>query len=118
MEMCLDATTEGCDRKEREAARREEDLTAALRAGDVRITKEQEVTEKVARDAATSASSSNPQPPDPVNSTPTGTTPAVEEAMNQGDESMQAEHRVNSGSFAIYIIPMDVRHRDEYVPSP
>ena len=41
MEQCLAATPEGRSRKEREADRREEELTAALRAEDAKITKEQ-----------------------------------------------------------------------------
>ena len=44
--------------KEREAKRREEELTIALRAEDARITKEHEISEKSTKDAATSASSS------------------------------------------------------------
>ena len=63
MEQCLAATSDGRSRKEREAGRREEELTAALRAEDGRITKEQEISEKATRDAATSASSSDPRLP-------------------------------------------------------
>ena len=40
MEQCHAATSEGRGRKKREAGRREEELTAALRAEDARITKE------------------------------------------------------------------------------
>ena len=62
MEHSLAAMSEGRSRKEREAARREDELTAALRAEDTRIIKEQEINEKATRDAATSASSSDPRP--------------------------------------------------------
>ena len=52
-------TSEGPARKEREADRREEELAAALRADDAKVQAEKDVTEKAARDAATSASSSS-----------------------------------------------------------
>ena len=45
MEKCIAETAEGRARKERESARKEEELTEALRAEDARIQKEQEVTQ-------------------------------------------------------------------------
>ena len=38
-------------------------MTAALKAEDARITKEQEVNDKATEDAATAASSTDPRPP-------------------------------------------------------
>jgi len=63
MERCLTATSEGRSRKEREAGRREEELTAALRAEDARITKEDELSKKATQDAATASSSTEPRQP-------------------------------------------------------
>ena len=63
MEQCLAATSEGRSRKEREARRREDELTAAFRAEDAKIIQEQEISEKATRYAATAASSSDPRPP-------------------------------------------------------
>ena len=71
MEQCLTATAEGRSRKEREAGRREEELTTALRAEDDRITKEKELSDKAARDSATAASSTDPKPTAPEDAAPT-----------------------------------------------
>ena len=71
MEQCLTATAEGRSRKEREAGRREEELTTALRAEDDRINKEKELSDKAARDSATAASSSDPKPTAQEDAAPT-----------------------------------------------
>ena len=71
MEQCLTATSEGRSRKEREAGRREEELTAALGAEDEKITKEKEISDKATRDSATAASSSDPKPTAPEDAAPT-----------------------------------------------
>ena len=62
MEDCLDTTAEGRARKERESARREDDLTDALRAEDAKILKEQELKTNAAQDAATASGSSDARP--------------------------------------------------------
>ena len=62
MKQCLTGTSEGRSRKEREAGRREEELTAAIPAEDARITKDHELNEQATKDAATAASSTDPRP--------------------------------------------------------
>ena len=59
MEECLAATAEGRSRKERESARREEELTKALEAEDEKLQKEKELLDGNARDAATASSSTS-----------------------------------------------------------
>ena len=86
MEQCLTATAEGRSRKEREASRREEELTTALQAEDARITKEQEVRDKAAMDAVTSASSTEPRPATPVDIP--AENPQPSEDVDQGGETM------------------------------
>ena len=61
MEECLEATAEGRSRKEREAARREEELAAALRAEYARLAKEQQVADKAAANAAEASCPGEPQ---------------------------------------------------------
>ena len=46
MEECLVAAADGRPRKERESARREEELTRALEAEDEKLKKEKEMTDK------------------------------------------------------------------------
>ena len=62
MEQCLTATAEGRGRKEREAARREDELTTALKAEDDRITKEKDINDKAAKDSAEATNSTEPRP--------------------------------------------------------
>ena len=59
MESCLGATYEGRARKECEAGRKDEELTAALRAEDAKIQAEKDIADKTATDAAISAGSSS-----------------------------------------------------------
>ena len=114
MEQCLAATSEGRGRKEREAGRREEELTAALRAEDARITKEQEISEKTTTYAATSASSSDPRPPAPEN-----VAPEVRQSSEVADRpsaEMQVDPMAASDKFATDRTPMDIGSRDDRGP--
>ena len=52
MEECLAASAEGSSRKERESARREEELTKALEAEDEKLQKEKDLIDSKASDAA------------------------------------------------------------------
>ena len=52
MEECVAATAEGRSRKERDSARREEELTKALEAEDKKLQKAKELIDRNARDAA------------------------------------------------------------------
>ena len=56
MEECLSASAEGRSRKERESARREEELTKALEAEDEQLQKEKEFIVRNVRDAAIASS--------------------------------------------------------------
>ena len=58
-EELLGATSECRARKEREAGRKDEELTAALRAEDAKIQAEKDIADKTATDAASSAGSSS-----------------------------------------------------------
>ena len=118
MEQCLAATSEGRSRKEREAARREDELTAALRAEDARIAKEQEINEKAARDAATATSSSDKNPPEPIEVSP--------DVAHQRDEVPEHVHeemivdpwpaKTDSEMFATDRYPMTVIGPDDPAP--
>ena len=115
MEQCLAATSEGRSRKEREAGRREEELTAALRAEDARITRKQEITEKATRDAATSASSSDPRP------SGSGVVPPEIPKQSEDIEQISGEMHVDPTAagdrFATDRTPMKVGSRDDRGPS-
>ena len=91
-------------------------MIAALRAEDARITKEQEISEKSTRDAATSASGSDPRPPGSRDVPPE--IPQQSENIEQIGEDMQVDPTAASDSFATDRIPMDVSSRDDRVPSP
>lgn len=102
MEQCLTATAEGRSRKEREAGRREEELTAALRAEDERITKEKEISDKAARNSATAASSSDPKPTAPEDAAPT----------NQR-VSIDVDPAADDNMFVTDRTPMDTDNHDD-----
>ena len=59
MDNCLGATSAGRARKDREAGRKDEELTAALRVEDAKIQAEKDIVDKTATDAAVLAGSSS-----------------------------------------------------------
>ena len=62
MEGCLGKTAGGRARKEREVARREDQLPDALQAEDAKRQKEQEMVAKAARDPAAASGSADARP--------------------------------------------------------
>ena len=121
-----------------EASRKEKELTAALHAEDARLAKDQDSSDKAARDAATSASSSDPTPHKHESSSPMALPgnaavqppdhPEAAEDMveqsyepmqtEQNHDPMQTEQRDVSGRVATDTIPVDVKNRDDHVLSP
>ena len=121
MQECLGATADGRARKEREATRKEDELTAALKAEDSRIQMDKDLGEKAAQEKIMKEKSESAPPQGESSAEPAQEDAGTTEHFMMTPERTASQaatpsSHISSENFATDDVPMDVLNRELFAP--